>query len=917
MDPSRYKRADEILTEALDQSEEARVAFVRGLCGDDAQLAQLVFELLADAERPDEEFLRPGQPLDGALWERASAHFEGGGVGPGTVIGRWILVRAIGSGGMAEVYLARRSGADFEQQAALKLIKRGIDTDEVAHRFRQEKQILASLEHPHVARLLDGGVTQDGRPYFVMEYVDGLPIDRWCEEHHASVDQRLALFLDVARAVEHAHRKLIVHRDLKPSNVLVNGAGSAKLLDFGIAKLLDPAATGAPATRTSVRVMTPEYASPEQVRGEPATVASDVYQLGLLLYELLTSQRAHRLEGKSLTEIERVVCEEIPARPSTIVGVSPEGLRRRLRGDLDTIVLFALHKEPDARYPSVTALIEDVKRHMEGRPVLARRPTLAYLAHRFVRRHVAAVVATALVVASVVAGLALTLWQARIAQIERDHARREAIVSGRVGEFLIETFRVSDPGEARGNSVTARELLDNGTRQIEVLSDEPEIQATMKDVMGRVYQSLGLYDRARPLLDGALEMRRASAAGPAKPVADSLDHAGLLSIAQGRFDDAARQLRDGLMMRRSLHGDLHEDVADSLRHLAYLEQMRANLSEAGSLLDEALAIRLEVNSAEAPEVAVLRRDQAMLWLQRGEPDRARGLLETVLAAQRSALGDHPAVAGTLNSLGMVAQNMERLDDASRYYDEALALRDRLLGPAHPDTAQSRGNLAALYYQRSDYARAAPIFRETMELQRKALGDDHPSVATSRNNLAVALAMLGDFAGAEPEYREALRIRLAVYGEGHRSVAVTRYHLGRLLRDRGEQQEAESLMRRALEQIPATDPNAPACRVDLGDLLLAQHRVQEAGELFEEAVRLSGEINGAEHWWTAAARSARGAWHLERGNVAAAKEDLVAAWAVLQSRPAKDQRRRLARERLAALWRATGEERKAEQLLSSP
>ena len=904
MDAERRVRADAVLTEALDLPAGDREALVRERCGDDAELTSVVMELLAGAESED-EFLRPGRLLDGPLWQRAAATLESGGIGPGAVVGAWTILREIGSGGMASVYLARRTAVEFTQQAALKLIKRGIDTDEVAHRFRQERQILAALEHPNIARLLDGGVSEDGRPYFVMEYVDGPPIDRWCEEHGASVEKRLALFLDVARAVELAHRRLVVHRDLKPGNVLVDSRGDVKLLDFGIAKLLDPAAAAeAPATRTTVRVMTPEYASPEQVRGQPVTTASDVYQLGLLLYELLTGRRAHKLEGASLTEIERVVCEQVPARPGTIVG--------KLRGDLDTIVMKALLKEPDARYASVSALIDDVTRHLEGRPVKARRPTLAYRVSRFVRRHAVAVAAAAIVVVSLVAGLTATLWQARVAALERDNARREAATAGRVSEFLIDTFEIVDPGEARGNTVTAREVLDSGTRRIEILDDEPEVQATMKDVMGRVYQSLGLYDPARDLLTSSLQMRREAADGPDARVADSLDHVGMLWIAKGNYDEASKSLHEGLDMRRALFGESHEAVAASLQNLALLEHLRDHLEDAGRLLDEALVIRRRVNDADGPEIAALLGDQGRLWLQRGEAQKANELLLQALAIERRA-GNDPAIAKTLNSLGMVSQNLEKLDDAGRYYDEALAIRSRVLGPTHPDTSFTRGNLAALYYQQSNFEKAAPIFRETVELRRKTLGDDHPSLATSRNNLAVVLATLGDYEGAEPEYREALRIRLLAYGDGHRAVATTRYHLGRLLRDMGETREAESLMRRAIEQLAPSDTNRVGCLVDLGEMRLAQGRLDEAGQLFEEAVRTSAEAGGEKNGWTAIARSARGALYWKRGNARSAEEELEAAWAVLASRAASDHRRKTTLARLDVLYRGTGRADKADSL----
>ena len=907
MDAERRARADAVFTEALDLEASAREACVRERCGEDHELADLVLRLLADAESDDDAFLSPGRLLEGPLWQRASAALESGGIGPGSSVGAWTVVRELGAGGMATVYLVRRREAEFSQQAALKLIKRGIDTDEVAHRFRQERQILASLDHPNVARLLDGGVSEDGRPYFVMEYVDGPPVDRWCEEQRATIEKRLALFLDVARAVEQAHRRLVVHRDLKPGNVLVDPRGDVKLLDFGIAKLLDPlAAAEAPATRTAVRVMTPEYASPEQVRGEPVTTASDVYQLGLLLYELLTRRRAHQVEGGSLTDIERVVCRQIPVPPGAIVG--------KLRGDLDTIVMKALAKEPDARYASVTALIEDVTRHLEGLPVKARRPTVAYRVHRFVRRHALAVAAAAVVLVSLVAGLSATLWQARVAARERDNARREAATAGRVSEFLIETFEIADPGEARGNTVTAREVLDSGTRRIGLLDDEPEIQSTMKDVMGRVYQSLGLYDPAHTLLTESLTMRRAASSTPDPRVADSLDHVGMLWIAKGKYDEAEKSLHEGLAMRRALFGESHGSVADSLQHLAQLEHLRDHLEEAGKLLDQALAIRRSADPRD-PEIAVLLADQGRLWLQRGNAEQANALLLQAMDIQRPA-GNGVALAKTLNSLGMASQNLEKVDDAGRYYDEALAIRTKALGPTHPDTSLTRGNLAALYYQQSDFARAAPIFRETVELQRKALGDDHPSVATSRNNLAVVLMMMGDYGGAEPEYREALRIRLKAYGDGHRAVAATRYHLGRLLRDKGQPKDAEESMRHALSQLAATDMNRIGCLVDLGEMLLAQGRLDEAGRLFDEAVATSGATGGDKNGWTAIARSARGAWYWKKGNARSAEDDLTAAWPVLASRPKTDKRRETTLGRLETLYRGTGREGKAQALRGS-
>ena len=929
MDPERRARADALLAEALDLAVPEREAFLRAACGGDDAMLRLVTELLIDAERPD-EFLRPGQVLEGAIWERASAELDGPRVAPGSTFGSWEVVRELGAGGMAEVFLVRRVVGDFEQTAALKLIKRGVDTDEVVHRFRQERQILASLEHPNIARLLDGGVSADGRPYFVMERIDGSPIDERCDRDRSSIDARLRRFLDVCRAVEHAHRKLVVHRDLKPSNILIDAAGQVKLLDFGIAKLLDPASgIGAPATRTSVRVMTPEYASPEQVRGEPATTAADVYQLGLILYELLTRQRAHDIRSASLTEIERIVCEQMPPRPSTAVGrrdpsvtaetvtalgFAPQRLRRKLRVDLDNIVLKALRKEPDARYQSVSALIDDVERHLDGRPVAARRPTLGYRLGRFARRHTVGVAAAVLVTLSVIGGLAATAWQARIARMERDNARREAATARSVSEFLIDTFEVSDPSEARGSSVTALELLDSGRARLRQLESEPEIQATMKDVIGRVYLSLGLYGPSRSLLTEALETRRTLARGPDAQVAESLDHLGSALLEQGQYDEAGKNLRAGLAMRRELFGPSHEQVAVSLRNLSQLAHIQDDLKGAQALIEEALAIQKAIHGERHPMVAGLLKDLGMVRLQNNELDKSAEALEQALEIRRSVLGvDHPDIAETLNALGMVEQNREKLDLSEAHYREALAIQTRVLGPRHAKTSLTRNNLAGLLYQRRDFASAAPIFKENLEQQIEKLGADHPNVATSMTNLGVVLVSLGKLDEAEPLYRDALRIRTAKLGEHHRSVAATRYFLARLLKDRGKLAEAEALMRRSMPDIPETESNLPSLYVDLGEMLLAQGRLEEAGRLIEDAIRLHSKVDGPDSWRTAAARSARGAWFARKGDRKRAEDDLQQAWAVLSHRPEDDVRRRTALSRLAAIYKESGRDKEAAAL----
>ena len=409
-----------------------------------------------------------------------------------TRVGPWRLLDEIGRGGMGTVFLAERADGEFEQRAALKLLRPAIATDEALRRFEQERQILAGLTHPGIARLLDGGRTADGHPYLAMELVDGLPIDRYCRERELTVRDRLAVFLQVCHAVDHAHRHMVVHRDLKPSNIIVSAQGEVKLLDFGIAKLLQTdLSPGTPAmTHTVARVLTPEYASPEQIHGPTVTVASDVYQLGLLLFELLTDRRAQPLRDASPIEIERLVCDTLLARPSAVVDDPRRA--RLLRGDLDSIVQQAVRKAPEERYASVERLIDDVERHLSGKPVVARGDTLAYRAGRFVRRHRLSVAAAAVAVVLLVAWAVTATLQARTIARERDRARAEAVKAEQVKDFVLRLFQNADPSAARGETLTARELLDRGWAGIEAeLAGQPAVQAELLTTVGEIYRELG------------------------------------------------------------------------------------------------------------------------------------------------------------------------------------------------------------------------------------------------------------------------------------------------------------------------------------------------------------------------------------------------------------------------------------------
>ena len=518
-----WQHADRIFDEALDLPPGQRAAFLDRACGGDVQLRALVERLLNAAEIEDPGF-KSGGALQGAFGDTFRKELtRSDNLAAGTLVGRYRIVREIGRGGMSVVYLAERADGQFRQEVALKLLQCGLATSQIARRFDRERQILAQARHPGVARLLDGGTTPGGCPYLVMEHVDGRPIDLYCDQERLSVPDRLRLFLQVAQAVEDAHRNLVVHRDIKPSNILVTADGHAKLLDFGIAKLLDPTATSGEAlTGSAIRLMTPAWASPEQVRGDPVTTASDVYQLGLLLYLLLTGCFPYDVGDGAPAVRMLAIAQQEPVRPS-VAAVSPEGcgvapgqqpktveeiarvrdttpgrLRRLLAGDLDAIVLTALCKEPGRRYGSVAQLVDDLERSLAGRTIGARPDSWAYRTGKLIRRHAGAF--TAAVAASAV-GLALGLAYTAGLMQERDRARQEA-------EFLRELFEGSSQG-AQGEALTPRQLLDRGVARVDLeLAEDPALQADLLEDLGEMYRSLGLHAEARDLQSRADVLRR-------------------------------------------------------------------------------------------------------------------------------------------------------------------------------------------------------------------------------------------------------------------------------------------------------------------------------------------------------------------------------------------------------------------------
>jgi serine/threonine-protein kinase len=903
-DPERLAR---VFGEALDRPAAERRAFLDAACGGLLDLRAEAESLLAAYERSD-DFLEALDTTRGAALLDSAEEVDA----VGRRVGPYRLARELGRGGMGVVYLADRVEGGFEQRAAVKLVKRGMDTDAILRRFLRERQILAALEHPNVARLLDGGVSADGQPYFAMEYVEGEPLTRHCDARGLGVEERLRLFEEACRAVQHAHGKLVVHRDLKPSNILVTAEGRLKLLDFGIAKLLAEEDDATALTQQGMRVLTLDYAAPEQVRGEAITTATDVYALGVVLYELLTGHLPYGTLRPGAAEAARVICDVEPRPPSVAAAGRPR-LARRLRGDLDTVVLKALSKEPARRYPSAEALAEDVRRHLAGHPVQARRDTIAYVAAKFVRRNRVWVAAAAVAALSLIVGLIGTAWQAAVAARERDRARAETERAEKVKEFLVDLFQASDPAQTRGEEVTVRQLLDRGAQRIEAdLSGHPSLQAELFEIVAGISHELGRYEEARALGERALLRAREAYGAESPQAAKAMDTLGWIVHRSGDVGAAEELRRQTLDLRRRLLPADSLEIAESLVALGLVLRHRARLEEAEALMREALGIRVRRLGPEHLDTANALANLADVLHARGHYAAAAEEHRKVLRVRRQALGDRdPSVAYSLVSLGGALLQEGDQAAAEAAHREALDIRVRAYGEEHPLVSESRHHLAAALQSKGDLAAAVAMYRQVVAMDRKLKGGDHPDVAIVLGNLAHALAQDGRFAEARPLFAEAvalhrrvtgadhpllartlerqaaarveeerprealvlveesLAIHKARFGAQHAAVAAGLATAARARAGLGETAAAEALFREALEVQRRARPRPHVDTADvlagLGDVLVAQGRAAEAEPFLREAVRQADASLPAGHWRRGEADSALGAclWRLGR------------------------------------------------------
>jgi serine/threonine-protein kinase len=881
---SDWSRVKALFAQALDQPASARDAWLASACDDDEVLAEVRSLLLAQAA-PNSHLLADGierliPPLlldDDPLIDSR--------------VGPYRLLRLLGEGGMGRVFLAERADGEFRQQVALKLMRAGFASNEINERFLRERELLARLAHPNIALLHDGGVSPDNLPYFTLEHVEGESISTWCDDQRLSVAGRLRLVLKVCDAVQYAHRNLIVHRDLKPSNILVTAGGEPKLLDFGIAKVID-AGSERGLTQTLSQPMTREYAAPEQVLGEPITTATDVYALGVLLYELLTGRLPYARAERGETSWAKAIVEE-PAEPMASAMARSEAraaknadaavadarsatfaaLRRTLRGDLDRIVQRALEKAPEARYPSVAALAEDIKAFLEGRslPGGSRR----YRVAKFLRRHQVGVAMTVLTIALAAAGMGGIVWQAR-------ETSREAQAASAVKDFLLSLFTASSPNEARGRDIGVRELLDRGRAQIERnLAAQPGLRSELQGVLGRIYFQLGLYDQAEVLQRSALEAPRRSGQSDADTI------------------DLQRQLSETLAAR----GKLAEAEPLIEAAAAALDSGQNDPTERVHVLITRSTIAQRQGNAEAAErfamqAAALARSPSIPPDLLGNALSAQGLADWDLrkvaeseALYREALRIHRAAFGDLDlrvatdrqNLTLALRNLGRYEEALEQARLNVRIREKILGDNHPDLSRALFTLGTTLYHMARYEEAEKVLRRGVAVARASLGDN-PITGTALNNLGLVLMDWHGLDEAEQVYTEALRIDTALLGPNHNSTLITASNLADVHARQGKLEQAESELRDVLARDRSAGIKDEVWELNrLGDVRRQRGDWHEAIELHRQALAQSialfapnGRQSALSHYYLGLALVDAG----RKSEAAIELRAAIAAWRVL-------------------------------------
>ena len=852
MDSARWERVQSLFHAAAELPEEQRQSYLEASCGTDTSLVRDVLALIeADSI--------PATIIDQAIARVAHDVMTASATTTPTLplhtFGSYHVTGVLGEGGMGVVYLAERS--DLGSRAAVKILRDAWLSPARRERFAAEQRTLAQLEHASIARLYDSGTLSEGTPWFVMEYVEGTPITEYCRTHQCDLRERLRLFKEICEAVAYAHSNLVVHRDLKPSNILVKSDGTVKLLDFGISKQLDALDSPAEQTRTAARMMTPAYASPEQIRGDPVGTHTDVYSLGVILYELIVGRLPFDLANRAPGEAEKIILEREAERPSaaakrmSLISAGPHlhGINKGQWADLDVLVLTAMHKDVERRYRTVWALVRDVDHFLRNEPLEARGDSARYRVGKFVTRHRRSITLSAFAALGVVTLVVFYTVRLRSA---RNVAVAETARAERIQGFTLNLLQGGDEDVGPSDSLRVVTLVDRGVQEAQTLDREPATQAQLYETLGGLYQKLGRFPHADTLLRKSLDQRRRLFGNEHPDVAQSLIALRMLRDAQAEYDTAEELVTQGLaMMRRTLPADAPA-IRKATASLGRVLDDKGDYDKAIPVLEE--AVRLEsAQGKPTQDLSVAMSELANVHFYAGHYAKSDTLNRQVLAIDHGLYGDvHPHIADDLMNLGAIAMENQNFAESERYNREALVITRAWYGNAHPETASNLTLLGRALVSEKKFDEATTVLREALQIQEGVYGKVHPRVASALNELGRVAQQKGDLDEAERDFVRLVDIYRKVYNDKHYTIGIALSNLAGVYRDRKRYADAEKLfndaLRRYAAELPPDHQLVGIARVRLGEVLIDEQRYADARRELTEGQRILAKQSSPPPLW---------------------------------------------------------------------